>query len=119
MVDITGYLCHAVPSPPELISTIGAQNRAALTKAHLIETVQTEIGFTRHQATEIVENLIELIKSTLESGEDVLISGFGKFCVNEKAERRGRNPATGEDLMLAPRRVVTFKCSGKLRDRIN
>jgi integration host factor subunit alpha len=55
----------------------------------------------------------------LESGEDVLISGFGKFQVRKKRERRGRNPATGEDLMLAPRRVVTFKGSGKLREKIN
>lgn len=73
----------------------------ALTKAGIIEAVQTEIGFTGHQATEIVENLIELIKSTLESGEDVLVSGFGKFCVNDKAERRGRNPATNENLSLS------------------
>ena len=91
----------------------------ALTKADLVEAIQTEIGFTRHQSTKLVESLLETIKSTLESGEDVLVSGFGKFCVNEKRERRGRNPATGEDLMLAPRRVVTFKCSGKLRGRIN
>ena len=53
------------------------------------------------------------------SGEDVLVSRFGKFCVNEKSERRGRNPATGEDLMLVQRKVVTFKCSGRLRERIN
>ena len=91
----------------------------ALTKAHIIEAVQTEIGFTRHQSTGIVESLLELIKSKLESGEDVLVSGFGKFCVNDKSERRGRNPATGEDMMLGPRRVVTFKCSGKLRERVN
>ena len=55
----------------------------------------------------------------LTSGEDVLISGFGKFCVNEKRQRKGRNPATGEDMMLAARRVVTFKCSGQLREKIN
>ena len=91
----------------------------ALTKADIVEKVQKEIGFTKHQSTELVENLLELIKSQLESGEDVLVSGFGKFCVNEKRERRGRNPATGEDMMLRPRKVVTFKCSGKLRDRIN
>ena len=91
----------------------------ALTKADIINAVQMEGGFTKHQSTEIIEGLIELMKNKLESGEDVLISGFGKFCVMEKGERRGRNPATGEDLMLAPRRVVTFKCSGKLRDRIN
>ena len=91
----------------------------ALTKAHLIEAVQTEIGFTKHQATEIVESLLETIKATLESGEDVLVSGFGKFCVNQKRKRRGRNAATGEDLMLRPRKVVTFRCSGNLRKRIN
>lgn len=91
----------------------------ALTKADIFEAVQSELGFSKKQSADIVESLIESIKSTLESGEDVLISGFGKFCVNEKRQRRGRNPATGEDLMLAPRRVVTFKCSGKLRDQIN
>ncbi len=91
----------------------------ALTKADIVEAVQTEIGFTKHQSIDIVESLLETIKSTLTSGDDVLVSGFGKFCVNEKTERRGRNPATGEDLMLAPRKVVTFKCSGKLRKRVN
>jgi len=91
----------------------------ALTKADIVEALQAEIGFTKHNSTDIIESLLELIKSTLETGEDVLVSGFGKFCVNEKRERRGRNPATGEDLMLAPRKVVTFKCSGKLRERVN
>jgi integration host factor subunit alpha len=76
-------------------------------------------GFTKKKSIETVETLLELIKRSLESGEDVLISGFGKFCINEKKERRGRNPATGEDMMLDPRKVVTFKCSGKLRNRIN
>jgi integration host factor subunit alpha len=76
-------------------------------------------GFTLKQSIETVEILLELIKSTLASGGDVLISGFGKFCVKEKRERRGRNPGTGEDMMLAARRVVTFKCSGQLRDKIN
>jgi integration host factor subunit alpha len=91
----------------------------ALTKADIINAVQTEEGLTKQQGTEIIETLIEIIKATLEAGEDVLISGFGKFCVREKSERKGRNPATGNDLMLSPRKVVTFKCSGKLRDRIN
>jgi integration host factor subunit alpha len=67
----------------------------------------------------LVEQLIEAIKSTLASGEDVLVSSFGKFSVNDKKERRGRNPATGDSMMLRPRRVVTFKCSGKLRRRVN
>ena len=90
-----------------------------LTKIQIVESVQSQIGFPRNRSLDIVENLIEIIKRTLASGEDVLVSGFGKFCVNAKAERKGRNPSTGEDMMLSPRKVVTFKCSGKLRDRIN
>jgi len=90
-----------------------------LTKSHLIDAIAKQNGFTRIKSSETVETILELIKSTLESGEDVLISGLGKFCVKEKRERKGRNPATGEDMVLAPRRVVTFRCSGKLRDRIS
>ena len=90
-----------------------------LTKARIVESIQNELDFPKNQSAEIIETLLELIKSTLESGEDVLISGFGKFCVNEKHERRGRNPATGGEMMLKPRRVVTFKCSGKLRNKLN
>ena len=67
----------------------------------------------------VIETLIGLITTKLAAGEDVLISGFGKFCVKEKKERRGRNPATGEDMMLEARKEVTFKCSGQLRDKFN
>ncbi len=91
----------------------------SLTKRDIVEQVCNEIGFPKNQSIEIVESLLELIKKTLESGEDVMISGFGKFCVKEKKERKGRNPATGENLMLKSRRVVTFQCSGKLREKIN
>jgi len=91
----------------------------ALTKSHLIEAIAHQNGFTKKKSTETVETIIELIKSTLASGDDVLISGFGKFCVKDKLERRGRNPTTGEDMILAPRRVVTFRSSRKLRDKIN
>ncbi|MES0445311.1 MAG: integration host factor subunit alpha [Desulfobacterales bacterium] len=91
----------------------------ALTKVQIIEKVMKRNGFTRKKSTETVEILLKLIKRSLESGEDVLISGFGKFCVKEKKERKGRNPATGGDMMLEPRKVVTFKCSGKLRNKIN
>ncbi len=90
-----------------------------LTKTDIVEAIQKENGYSRKQSSEITEILFEIIKQTLESGEDVMISGFGKFKVKNKKERRGRNPATNEDLILQPRRVVTFKCSGKLRDRIN
>jgi len=91
----------------------------ALTKARIVESIQNELEFPKIKSTEVIETLLELIKSNLESGEDVLISGFGKFCVNEKNERRGRNPATDEDLQLRARKVVTFRCSGKLRDKLN
>ena len=91
----------------------------ALTKADIIESIRDQIGFTNNKSIELSETLIEIIKRTLASGEDVLVSGFGKFCVNEKAKRRGRNPATGDEMMLKPRRVVTFKCSGKLRKKVN
>ena len=90
-----------------------------LTKAQIIEAISIKNGLSKKQSTETVETLLGVMKSTLASGEDVLISGFGKFCVKQKKERKGRNPATGEDLMLAPRKVVTFKCSGKLRERLS
>jgi len=91
----------------------------ALTKIQMVESIHNQTGFPKNKSSEIVETLLEIIKRTLASGEDVLVSGFGKFSVREKNERRGRNPATGEDMMLTPRKVVTFKCSGKLRDRVN
>ena len=91
----------------------------ALTKIEMINSISDQIGYTKNQASEIVEILLELMKSSLESGDDVLISGFGKFQVKEKKERKGRNPATGNDMMLKPRKVVTFRCSGNLRKRIN
>ena len=90
----------------------------ALTKNDIVTKVH-DLGLTKKQAVSSVESLLELIKNTLENGDDVLISGFGKFCVKKKKERRGRNPATGSDLTLKERKVVTFKCSGKLRDNIN
>ena len=89
-----------------------------LTKAHIIDAVSERNGFTRKKSIETVEILLELIKQSLASGDDLLISGFGKFCVKKKNKRRGRNPATGEDLMLAPRKVVTFQSSRKLREKL-
>jgi integration host factor subunit alpha len=91
----------------------------ALTKVEMVNSIADQIGYTKNQASELVEILLELMKSSLESGDDVLISGFGKFQVKEKKERKGRNPATGNDMMLKPRKVVTFRCSGNLRKRIN
>ncbi len=90
----------------------------ALTKNDIVTRVH-EMGFTKKISGDIVESLLEIIKSRLEDNEDVLVSGFGKFCVKGKKKRRGRNPATGKDLILKKRKVVTFKCSGKLRQKIN
>jgi integration host factor subunit alpha len=90
-----------------------------LTKAQIIESIQNQTGFPKNKSSEIVETLLEIMKNALGSGEDVLISSFGKFCVREKRERKGRNPATGNAMMLRPRKVVTFKCSGQLRNKIN
>jgi integration host factor subunit alpha len=91
----------------------------ALTKNDIAEKIQAELDCAKIRSIEMVESLLETLKSSLESGEDVLVSGFGKFCVKEKAERKGRNPATGEDAILPAHRVVTFKCSGNLREKVN
>lgn len=91
----------------------------ALTKSIIVEQFQTQLGFPINQSKEITETLPEIIKSSLASGEDVPVSGFGKFCVKEKAAREGRYPATGENAILRARRVVTFKWSGKLREKVS
>jgi integration host factor subunit alpha len=91
----------------------------ALVKDDLIQTLYDQSGFSKHKSREMVEAVFELVKKALESGDDVLISGFGKFIVRKKDARRGRNPATGEDLTLDPRRVITFKCSPRMRERVN
>ena len=91
-----------------------------LTKADLVQQVyKTQDNLTKLQATEAVETLLSIMKDCLSSGEDLLISGFGKFIVKEKKERRGRNPQTTEDLQLRARKVVLFKTSGSLRKKIN
>lgn len=89
-----------------------------LTKADLVENISVN-GLSKKESSEVIENLLEIMKQTLESGEDVMISGFGKFCVKNKSKRKGRNPATGEDLYLDARRVVTFQSSGVLREKFN
>ncbi len=90
-----------------------------LTKAHIVDAVAEQNGYTNKRSFKVVETLLEIMKSALEFGEDVLVSGFGKFCVNEKKERMGRNPATGEAMMMEARKVVTFRSSGMVRDKIN
>ena len=90
-----------------------------LTKAQLIDSIRKQLDLPKTRSAEVIESLLEIIKKSLEDGKDVLISGFGKFCVKEKRERPGRNPRTREEVTVKPRRVVTFKCSKRLRDRVN
>ena len=90
-----------------------------LTKANIVESVQHDLQLRKSDSVQVVESLLDIIKRTLASGEDVLISGFGKFCVKDKERRRGRNPQTGQGLMLGSRRVVGFRCSGILKDKVN
>jgi integration host factor subunit alpha len=90
-----------------------------LSKKDIINTIAVRKFLSNNEAHHSVEKLVEIIKSTLESGEDVMVSNFGRFCVKEKASRKGRNPETGETMIIPSRRVVTFKCSGKLRERLN
>jgi len=94
-------------------------NTMTVTKAHIVENLFAKNIFTKTESAQIVETLFEIMKSTLERGDDVLLSGFGKFSVKDKSQRRGRNPQTGDPILLAPRKVVTFKCSGVLRERVN
>ena len=91
----------------------------ALTKERIINQVYEEADFSKSESRQAVEALLELVKSTLESGEDLLISGFGKFVVKHKRPRRGRNPQTKEDLQLRARKVIVFKTSGVLRRKVN
>jgi integration host factor subunit alpha len=90
-----------------------------VTKSYLIDHLHRNHDLSREESISTIESLLEIIKHTLESGEDVLISRFGKFIVKEKNKSRGRNPATGNDLFLDARRIVTFKCSKNLREKMN
>jgi len=90
-----------------------------LSKEDIINSIYSQVGMSKKQSRNAIESLLEIIKHTLEEGEDVLISGFGKFMVKYKATRRGRNPQTAEDLQLRARKVVVFRISGILREKIN
>ena len=90
-----------------------------LTKADIALKVAERCGFMRNEASEIIEKLLEIMKSRLISGEDVMISGFGKWSVKSKSARRGRNPQTGEPIVLGARRVVTWRYSPLLKESCN
>ena len=89
-----------------------------LTKEAIINSIHNHLGLPKGEAVGLLETTLEIMKRTLESGEDVLVSGFGKFHVREKNERMGRNPKTGQDVSIEARRVLTFKCSPVLREKL-
>ena len=90
-----------------------------LTKADIAEKVRSNVGRNKKESARMVETLFEIIRQSLQQGKDVMISGFGKFSVRDRGERAGRNPLTGDPIRLPAKRVVTFRSSGKLRDKIN
>jgi integration host factor subunit alpha len=90
-----------------------------MTKADIVERIYEKVGFSKKEATDIVESIFEIIKEHLEKNEKVKISGFGNFAINEKRPRKGRNPQTGEEIMISGRRVLSFKASPVLKKAIN
>lgn len=90
-----------------------------VTRADLTEAVYQEVGLSRNESAQLVESVLEEIASTLATGESVKVSSFGTFSVRDKAERIGRNPKTGEEVPISPRRVLVFRASHVLKDRIN
>ncbi len=90
-----------------------------MTKADIVERIYDKVGYSKKEATEIVESIFEVVKRRLEQGEKVKVSGFGNFVVNEKRPRKGRNPQTGEEIVITGRRVLTFKASQVLKKTMN
>jgi integration host factor subunit alpha len=96
-----------------------AEGGGSVIKADIIDLVHEKIGFSRHESAEVVEATLDMLKEALQKGERVQIVGFGSFLVRPKKERVGRNPKTGEEIVIAPRKVLTFKPSKILRDLVN
>lgn len=89
-----------------------------MTKADIVEEVYTRVGFSKKESSEVVETVLETIKKTLTNGKMVKIAGFGNFVIRSKGSRKGRNPKTGEEIEITPRKVVTFKPSQVLKEHI-
>ncbi|MBW2609396.1 MAG: HU family DNA-binding protein [Deltaproteobacteria bacterium] len=90
-----------------------------LTKEYFVRSIYKELNLTKEKSAKLIESFLEIIKKTLENGEDMLISGFGKFCVKNNSDRRGRSPRAGDNQSLGSNRIVTFKCSPVLEDKVN
>jgi integration host factor subunit alpha len=91
----------------------------AITKIEIVNMLYEHIGLPKNKCVSIMESVFEIIKSELEKGNDVMVSGFGKWTVNSKKARKGRNPQTGKGLTIKARKVVTFRPSAVLRDELN
>ncbi len=91
----------------------------AVTRANLTEAVYQEVGLSRNESAQLVESVLEEITSALVQGEAVKLSSFGTFSLSDKAQRIGRNPKTGEEVPILPRRVLIFRASHVLKDRVN
>ncbi|MDD2540521.1 MAG: integration host factor subunit alpha [Desulfuromonadaceae bacterium] len=90
-----------------------------MTKIDIVEKISNQLGFTKKAASDYLESVFALMKETLASGEDIKISGFGKFEIKKKKDRRGRNPATGDSIIIEARKILTYKSSTLLKARIN
>jgi len=90
-----------------------------MTKSDMVEKIYEKIGFSKKESAELVEMVFDIIKNTLETGEKIKIAGFGNFVVKDKADRRGRNPQTGEEIVISARKILTFKPSQVLKASIN
>jgi integration host factor subunit alpha len=107
------------PATVEFGERSGRVVEMTMTKADLVDRIYEKAGYSKKDATEVVESIFELLKQRLSEGEKVKISGFGNFVVNEKQARRGRNPQTGDEIIISGRRVLTFKASHVLKNTMN
>ncbi len=90
-----------------------------MTKADIVSSVYEKVGFSKKEAVRVVETLFDIVKDSLERGEKVKISGFGNFVVRRKRARRGRNPQTGDDIEISPRKILSFRPSQVLKNELN
>jgi integration host factor subunit alpha len=95
------------------------EERRSMTKADIVERIYDKVGFSKKEATDIVESIFAIIKRHLEQGDKIKISGFGNFVINAKRPRKGRNPQTGEEIIITGRRVLSFKASPVLKKAMN